>query len=1125
MAVARRNTALGVARERFVGGLGQKAEELRAAVGALSAAGSPQNPSGARPAAGKTTERSRRQDSDELREREVSEVRRRLHALYASAQVFGIETVVGALAECIKLLDTARQAQRSLTDRELERLRSVAKDLPRLANATSTTRATEAAEASGWPKRVSGRPRAFSSDSIRPQSAPVATGPSQSPSSGFISSPDVPSRSGNPDSLRPTASRHRVDRRHPSERPAAPLPAGMDPAATPGSGPDASARRIEMLETVAAALVVGREATLESLRDVLPAERLETFAATDLKQAVALSRSRLPDLILVEHDAIASAPGDFASALRSQPLLENVPVILLHHEPLERSVVRELGAQGALALPVSADRLASCIREQVFHSDAIAPVTQTAPLGELTLDEVSERLGAELRRGLVDAAEGNAQTKIPFGYGSPLMATMWSAIGQLRAHVESRSGGRTHYQDPSPSGSPGLVTLNGDFSELEPHELIALDGKRVLVAHPDPAVTWFCSELIRGYGAEVDTARDGANALRIARRRRPDAIVTGLLMPGMDGLTLAREIEQDPALFGVPLAFLPEHHEAFARMRELGESGGAELRRERSAAEIVRRVANLLRPRLRLEEELRDFKRSVGGRIESTGLLPLLHSVAEHRGSARVSLRDGESLFEIDIQEGDLVHITRTAMDGTFARGPRALTQMLGVGQGRFHVEPPASSVRPSVGSGRLHDTLRDPVDRLRSTIDAVKAGALSHAAEVEFDADALASIVRNAPPRVQSQIERLRAGEGPRAMLMSGTVEPHSLESLLVNLARRGVLIAVRDEHGSDRPAAQIEHDNTESPPGSARGDEASPAEVTRISDELWTDSDDAWVFDESSMDTVDTSREVSASESASGLSVSDKLQPHQPGTDERTASRNAAGVLESDPVNTPPSIPPNPSDPPGESGVMDEPQPAVDLEPGDQAPYSPDLETDTDQLRMRNVRRSPMQRILWAAGWLVLLAALATAGFVAMSMAREHGWLSPKSSRQESPGEGTSRPATATAAADPKKAMVVEEQAIANTATGKPTAETAIEFGETLNHIEDANVDVPAEHGLLIVNQAADGINARIRVNGSEVGVAPLQVALREGQHELAFVYGDQTVYRYVFIRTGQTRVVPQR
>jgi len=76
--------------------------------------------------------------------------------------------------------------------------------------------------------------------------------------------------------------------------------------------------------------------------------------------------------------------------------------------------------------------------------------------------------------------------------------------------------------------------------------------KRVLVVDDREDNTDLMSVLLGGQGWEVETARDGLEALNKARRSPPDMVVSDLLMPVMDGYTLLRHWKTDAALAAIP---------------------------------------------------------------------------------------------------------------------------------------------------------------------------------------------------------------------------------------------------------------------------------------------------------------------------------------------------------------------------------------------------------------------------------------------------------------------------------------------------------------------------------------------------------------------------------------------
>jgi len=74
---------------------------------------------------------------------------------------------------------------------------------------------------------------------------------------------------------------------------------------------------------------------------------------------------------------------------------------------------------------------------------------------------------------------------------------------------------------------------------------------RVLVADDDEGVTSVVSRALSREGYDVRTAADGGHALRTAREWCPDALVLDVIMPGMDGLTVCRQIRKEQPDLGV----------------------------------------------------------------------------------------------------------------------------------------------------------------------------------------------------------------------------------------------------------------------------------------------------------------------------------------------------------------------------------------------------------------------------------------------------------------------------------------------------------------------------------------------------------------------------------------------
>jgi two-component system OmpR family response regulator len=67
---------------------------------------------------------------------------------------------------------------------------------------------------------------------------------------------------------------------------------------------------------------------------------------------------------------------------------------------------------------------------------------------------------------------------------------------------------------------------------------------RVLVVDDEPGVVSFVARALRGRGFDVDVAGGGDDALAKARDRRYDVVLLDLRMPGMNGVTVLRELRE-----------------------------------------------------------------------------------------------------------------------------------------------------------------------------------------------------------------------------------------------------------------------------------------------------------------------------------------------------------------------------------------------------------------------------------------------------------------------------------------------------------------------------------------------------------------------------------------------------
>ena len=115
---------------------------------------------------------------------------------------------------------------------------------------------------------------------------------------------------------------------------------------------------------------------------------------------------------------------------------------------------------------------------------------------------------------------------------------------------------------------------------------------KILVVDDEPPMV----ELVRGYlareGWEVLTASDGAAALETARAERPDVVVLDLMLPGVDGIEVCRQIRTFSDAYVVMLTAKSEEVDKL-----IGLAVGADdyLTKPFSPRELIARIRAILR--------------------------------------------------------------------------------------------------------------------------------------------------------------------------------------------------------------------------------------------------------------------------------------------------------------------------------------------------------------------------------------------------------------------------------------------------------------------------------------------------------------------------------------------------
>lgn len=611
--------------------------------------------------------------------------------------------------------------------------------------------------------------------------------------------------------------------------PAAELPppplahAKRQPLEPPSLGQARAAMLVRVL------LVCSRPHAAE-LRALLDDAPLQLLHAADPEQALVLLHMAAPACAFVAAEFATLPDIDLVRRLQTDPLsrLDGAYLLLPAGASYDAEFLRQTGADGVLVEPLSVETLAPVI-ERATRRRGRGGLRALRSQSEGTVDEIASFVAEEIRSGISESLRSGLHERIRLGEAIELADVAKSAISRVRMHLAEQSEGRVSFGSERQAQPRAEHEVDG--VEALPEPSIKLQGTRVLVVDDDPAVLWFFAGLLREAGADVLQAQDGREALELARRKRPHLVLSDILMPKIDGFALCRELRRDALLEHVPMILLSWKEDLLERMRELDAGASGYLRKEAGHNEVLNAVATALQSRLQLVAALRE-PGEVSGRVEDVGIVPLLESVAHARPDARISLQDAWNLFEVDLRDGQRLAVTRTAADGSFARGERALVQLLGVNAGRFSVVANQLALR-----GALEESFASALEKAGKALAAVLAAVsdtrLVHVALLSFEDEVLDLLLSCTPTRLHEVVERFRRADvSAQQLLLEGSFTPAELESHLRELARRGAINGVWNAQGDDLlEAARREREDQ---PGSllhASSPRANPAWFSSLS------------------------------------------------------------------------------------------------------------------------------------------------------------------------------------------------------------------------------------------------------------------------------------------------------
>ncbi len=118
---------------------------------------------------------------------------------------------------------------------------------------------------------------------------------------------------------------------------------------------------------------------------------------------------------------------------------------------------------------------------------------------------------------------------------------------------------------------------------------------KILVIDDDEFLAGIYIMTLEKAGFEIVLEKDGPSGLRAARKQKPDAVILDILMPGMDGFQVLRELKDDKITKNIPVMMLTTLSQREDQEMGLAEGAAVYLTKTTSLPdEVVAELNNLL---------------------------------------------------------------------------------------------------------------------------------------------------------------------------------------------------------------------------------------------------------------------------------------------------------------------------------------------------------------------------------------------------------------------------------------------------------------------------------------------------------------------------------------------------
>jgi DNA-binding response OmpR family regulator len=236
-----------------------------------------------------------------------------------------------------------------------------------------------------------------------------------------------------------------------------------------------------------------------------------------------------------------------------------------------------------------------------FYRVSEASMAEGAGIGLNLTKELVELLGGEIR------AESPVHPDVNRPGTRFTVCLPMEQRAEIREQKTEDREQRSESRDQKSEVGEQRAEVSDQKSEGKDQKSDNEDSPLILIVEDDEDVRDFIIEGLAS-GHRVETAEDGETGLRVAKELVPDLVVTDLMMPGMDGIALCRELKSTLETSHIPVVMLTAKTALESQVEGLQTGADDYVTKPFHMTLLRLRIANLLESRRLLREKfLREY--------------------------------------------------------------------------------------------------------------------------------------------------------------------------------------------------------------------------------------------------------------------------------------------------------------------------------------------------------------------------------------------------------------------------------------------------------------------------------------------------------------------------------------